>query len=174
MEFDFNKAIEIALRTWYPKDHYFHNESRHPLGKLLGEWGELLDDYMKSLYKPKYQFNPENELGDIWYYLRILYYQIECVPSSLLFSKYSISGSNDFLIACAMEKAAILFRVVCSSNGLLNYKDCEETLNISYVILLEICKRYDISLQQLTESNWQKLKPGSERGEEWRNQNVGH
>ena len=68
----FNDQVQISLRTWYPVDHELHFNPHHPLGKLLGEWGELLDDYMKSLYKPGYVFEPVDELGDIWYYLRIL------------------------------------------------------------------------------------------------------
>jgi hypothetical protein len=55
MEFD--EAIEVALRTWYPEGHILRHNLHHPLGKLLGEWGELLDDYMKSIYKPAYDLD---------------------------------------------------------------------------------------------------------------------
>jgi hypothetical protein len=46
MTFNFDKAIEKALLTWYPEDHKLHFDPHHPLGKLLGEWGEFLDCYM--------------------------------------------------------------------------------------------------------------------------------
>ena len=42
--FDWSKAIEISLRTWYPKDHDLHLSPHHPLGKLLEEWGELMGE----------------------------------------------------------------------------------------------------------------------------------
>jgi hypothetical protein len=64
--FNLDEAIQKSLLTWYPENHPLRLNPHHPLGKLLGEWGELLDDYMKSLYKPGYEFEPENELGDIW------------------------------------------------------------------------------------------------------------
>jgi hypothetical protein len=40
-------------------------------------------------------------------------------------------------------------------------------LNVSYTALLLIAKHYNLTLDQLTASNWEKLKPGSERGDEW-------
>jgi len=147
-------SIEIALRTWYPKDHPLHLNPHHPLGKLLGEWGELLDDYMKSLYKPGYVFEPEDELGDIWYYLRILCYQKGYEPELVLVGK-----NIDHAIAVAMSNLSASF--VC----LKNYD--EKSLDSSYSALRKICSLYNLTLDDLTRSNWQKLKPGSERGEEW-------
>ena len=103
-----NNAIELALKTWYPKDHPLHNDLRHPLIKLAGECGELLDLYGKHEYKPNFdwmnckhcdygdashsrknnycpipiansspaKYTPIvlDELGDIWYYIRITSY----------------------------------------------------------------------------------------------------
>ena len=40
-------------------------------------------------------------------------------------------------------------------------------LDISYSVLVKICRDFDFTLQQLTDSNWEKLKPGSKRGDEW-------
>jgi hypothetical protein len=152
------KAIEIALRTWYPEDHNLHLNPHHPLGKLLGEWGELLDDYMKSIYKPGYVFEPENELGDIWYYLRILCYQRGYEPVE--FS--SIDRSIDYLISQAIQEAAIAFDDYLLRKGYSLF-----ALDVCYTILLKILKAHNLTLDQLTASNWQKLKPGSERGEQW-------
>jgi hypothetical protein len=155
---DFNEAVEMALRTWYPKDHPLHLNPHHPLGKLLGEWGELLDDYMKSLYKPCYKFKPLNELGDIWYYLRILCYQ----GGSYYPKPYFISSNSiDYLIAFAMNETSMSF---------LNSEDNKGffvPLDTNYSVLVRICELQNITLQQLTDSNWEKLKPGSERGEQW-------
>lgn len=157
---DFDKAVEISLRTWYPKDHPLHYNPHHPLGKLLGEWGELLDDYMKSLYKPGYEFEPIDELGDIWYYVRVLCYQKKHKPVN-----FSIinNESVDTVMALAMWELSRKF-VHINEGGKANLGN---TLNWTFSALLHICNSYDITLQQLTESNWQKLKPGSERGEQW-------
>jgi hypothetical protein len=156
MTFDFDEATEIALRTWYPKDHPLHFNPHHPLGKLLGEWGELLDDYMKSLYKPGYVFEPEDELGDIWYYVRILCYQKEYKPNGIVFFR---SYDIDQMIADAMGSLIIAFKKNDSYSDIV--------LNASYTALEIITSECSLTLDDLTQSNWQKLKPGSERGEEW-------
>jgi hypothetical protein len=152
---DFDKAIDIALKTWYPKGHELHFNPHHPLGKLLGEWGELLDDYMKSLYKPGYVFEPEDELGDIWYYLRILAYQ----GSHILNDIVEYQDCNlDTIIADVMMH---------TSRALFYESDNRRFLDNSYSAIIQIAKRYNLTLDDLTASNWQKLKPGSKRGEEW-------
>jgi hypothetical protein len=119
--------------------------------------GELLDDYMKSVYKPGYVFEPENELGDIWYYLRILCYQEKHEPTD----KTNFNGeSTDQIIAQCMY---ILSARFCGLN--LETSTC--ILNEVYSGLVQTAERYNLTLDDLTASNWQKLKPGSERGEEW-------
>jgi hypothetical protein len=175
------QAIDIALKTWYPKDHELHLNPHHPLGKLLGEWGELLDDYantlpdstkkyfakllakwgklmdnyMKSLYKPGYVFEPEDELGDIWYYVRILAYQ----GSHILNDIVEYQDCNlDTIIADVMMH---------TSRALFYESDNRRFLDNSYSAIIQIAKRYNLTLDGLTASNWQKLKPGSKRGEEW-------
>jgi hypothetical protein len=161
------QAIEIALRTWYPKDHPLHFNRHHPLGKLLGEWGELLDDYMKSLYKPGYVFEPENELGDIWYYLRILCYQKqECCEYEIHnYDHCSEKTGTDWIISNIMVSTSTEFNDLVGEQ-LLNIPSVY-LINCNFTALSEICNRYDLNLDQLTASNWEKLKPGSERGNEW-------
>jgi len=153
-------SIEIALRTWYPKDHPLHLNPHHPLGKLLGEWGELLDDYMKSLYKPGYVFEPEDELGDIWYYVRILAYQKNVKLQTGEYQDNSIP--LDQLIAVVINEISLAFFAVCRG-----IEPNNTFLNISYGLIQRICQCNNLTLDQLTASNWQKLKPGSERGEQW-------
>jgi hypothetical protein len=166
---DFDKAVEIAKRTWYPEDHPLHMNPHHPLGKLLGEWGELLDDYMKSLYKPGYIFEPEDELGDIWYYIRILAYQsdytIEHKPvifweGELIFPS---EEKTEIIIAEAMKLCLTAF--VREINGIKYHMPF--VVDMSYFCLDAICTKNHLSLDDLTASNWQKLKPGSERGDQW-------
>ena len=171
--FDFDKSVEIALKTWYPENHDLHTNSHHPLGKLLGEWGELLDDYMKSLYKPNYIFEPLDELGDVWYYERIL--------SSIYGLELSYIGKTtlpelDMVISIPNDDIDILIdtAIYILSSEFLRMKNNKSiifsvilALNLSYSVTVEICRRYNITLQELTNSNWQKLKPGSERGDQW-------
>lgn len=158
----FSEAVEKALLTWYPKGHELHMNPHHPLGKLLGEWGELLDDYMKSVYKPDYQFDPKDELGDIWYYVRILAYQFDYIPTQL---DTNVSNQGlEMLIAVVMNEVSIAFVAVCKDIDIVgNY----QFIQLSYNLILEICRRYDFTLDDLTQSNWEKLKPGSVRGEQW-------
>jgi hypothetical protein len=157
---NFNEAVELSLRTWYPKDHPLHFNPHHPLGKLLGEWGELLDDYMKSLYKPGFKFDPQDEMGDIWYYIRILAYQKEVVPK---YDKTLYSWlDGDIIIVLVIQEVAVAFQTFRQTGDYSNY-----CLDAAYSGLIEIAKRYHLTIDDLTHSNWEKLKPGTERGEQW-------
>ncbi len=171
-----DKAIEISLRTWYPKDHHLHLDYHHPLGKLVGEWGELLDDYMKSLYKPGYEWNPANELGDVWYYTRILSYQVDWVIENRDYKEWCKKTSHDKMMALSMKYGSeALFNYDLNKNkdkyGIdfsIRFRSFViDSLKVSYASVVEICNRQNITLDELTDLNWQKLKPGSERGEEW-------
>jgi hypothetical protein len=171
------KAIELALLTWYPLDHHLHLNPRPPLGKLLGEWGELHDDYFKGLYKPGYIFEPKNELGDIWYYLRILSYQTNNkfgeisrvvfpeIDFVLTFSSSEIDTITNAI--CYQLSKFTLTNVLC--DNLAIDTNFSAILNANFTAIKEIAKRYELTLNDLTASNWEKLKPGSKRGEEWMN-----
>lgn len=180
--FDFNEAINKALSTWYPKDDPLHFNPHHPLGKLLGEWGELMEDQMKIRYKPNYEPETEKECGDIWYYLRILSYQKN---RRLIFTDlgdFYQEKSIEYLIACAANSVAIAFMNLEDHGFYPSF-----ALDLSFSILLELAgnrfkfyvseigsDNFELALKQLTKSNWQKLKPGSERGSQWmraRNEN---
>jgi hypothetical protein len=159
---DFNEAVETALKTWYPKDHDLHLNPHHPLGKLLGEWGELMEDQMKIAYKPNYAPETEKELGDIWYYIRILAYQTNRTPQQISSIEMLTEKSTEYLISYASEKAAKAYQ------KLEDYgTGWSPIINISFSLLLKIASRYNLTLDNLTASNWQKLKPGSVRGDEW-------
>lgn len=73
-------AQELALSTWYapddpdapPKD----GQILHACMGLAGEAGEMIDLLKKQMFaKPGFVYNPArdvDELGDFWYYLRVL------------------------------------------------------------------------------------------------------
>ncbi len=154
------ETIKMALTTWYPKNHLLHYNLHHPLGKLVGEWGELLDDYMKSIYKPGCKWQPLNELVDVWYYIRILAYQIGLNLETIFIS----NNQMDYLIASAVEEISYVFKA-------FTITPLPDTLNDvlihNYSVLSRICELSNLTIDQLTEASWEKLKPGSERGEEW-------
>ncbi len=152
-----NKTTEQALKTWYPEYHPLHFLLHHPLGKLVGELGELLDDYMKHLYKPGYVFQPEDELGDAWYYLRILAHQ----------SSHELRDSVDY--TCVAIDQIIAQCIFVSSKWFCgtSLEPVSYKLNSIYSGIVQVAERYSLTIDQLTASNWEKLKPGSERGEEW-------
>lgn len=159
--FDFDEAIKLALKTWYPEGHSLYLNPHHPLGKLAGEWGELYDDYYKFLYKPGYKFEPlgSGELGDIWYYLRILCHQSKHVPQQITLPLYQDLDSLIEDTAHEVFGASKLFR---------KYKSYPTfCLDLSFATIARICIDCDFTITDLTEANWEKLKPGSERGNEW-------
>lgn len=161
------KAIELSLRTWYPKDHPLHLNPHHPLGKLLGEWGELLDDYMKHLYKPGREGDWfTSEAVDIWYYLRILCYQRCYEPEQFNW----VTPDNirpDSIIAHTIKELAAAFTAFISSNDYSVF-----ALDVSYTALIILSELHNLTLDDLTALSWEKLKPGSERGEEWMKAHV--
>ncbi len=169
-----DRSIELSLRTWYPKDHPLHFDLHHPLGKLVGEWGELLDDYMKWRYKPGYgklanlPFEPLDELVDVWYYIRILAYQQNISLDRDLFSNDYRADKEaiDFLITCAIIKAGVSFAYL-HEDGKVAPVIMIQTVQQSFTALFKICELSNLTIDQLTEASWEKLKPGSERGDEW-------
>lgn len=93
-----------ALKTWYTPDNPLYLDPKHPLIKLAGEAGEILDLYGKHEYKPGFDWwncknckHPKHtdfrfcwvsgctcrayiplvldELGDFSYYLRVCMWQ---------------------------------------------------------------------------------------------------
>jgi hypothetical protein len=116
---------------------------------------------MKSIYKPGYVFEPEDELGDIWYYVRILCYQRKFVPKFVTCEDSEMPLEK--LLAITINETSLVFFAVCCNIE----PDDNIFLNISYNTIRRICQCYNLTFDQLTDSNWQKLKPGSERGDEW-------
>ncbi len=165
-----NEAIELAKRTWYPKDHPLHYELHHPLGKLVAEWGEFLSDYMNIIYNPEYKFNPENELIDVWYYIRILAYQananLEAFPTPETISIERIISN-----AIGLSNKQFQRLCKCKENNIsfvnIHINSTRPMIASNYSSLVYLCSHFNLTVDQLTEASWEKLKPGSEQGEEW-------
>ncbi len=74
-----DKPIEYALRTWYQPEHDVPEieQVNQAILQLQSESGELAALWAKHLYKPNRTMTRENvmdELGDVWYYVRIIAY----------------------------------------------------------------------------------------------------
>lgn len=168
------EPVDLALLTWYHPDHELYRDPLHPTIKLAGEVGELLDLYAKDKFKPGFSwwrckycrcgsvshsldthkcpdlrgvYTPLvlDELGDVWYYLRILawMYDIEFVNHCLEFkdSLYAIKRMYfhaSFIINGSDE---------IYSKAIQNIYDC-------LVMLLALL---DYNIEQLTELNYYKL-----------------
>ncbi len=169
---------EKALKTWYQPENPLYNNPEQPTIKLAGEIGELLDLYGKHTYKPRFDwmqcktcknldithFGHNNvptvldELGDIWYYLRILAWMwdidIQTEPEDekdnfeLIKEMYSLANiilQNDWTM---WKKSYII-----------------EQLFFNFVDLLSNC---GYTLDELTELNYIKLNSG-DTNHGWKN-----
>jgi len=176
-----------ALLTWYNEDDPRYLDPRHPLIKLAGEAGELLDLFGKHEYKPGFDwwnckhcgaiencgklvngckgYTPLvlDELGDFWYYLRILTWQqgvsVEGWVKELgeVFRQTELSTLN--CLSLMNYHSAKALHTYCYFNTV------SINLNIwaSFVNFMDLLKILDCTLDQLTELNYQKLnsKPGA-------------
>ncbi len=160
-------STELALLTWYQPDNPKYRDPLHPTLKLAGETGELLDLYAKHLFKPDfdwktckackgrdpshYNHNPvsfaEDELGDIWYYLRILAW----IEGTSLKSIKSIRVTNELenIIFINMNAARIAYATTKDEDNFFR-------LDSVYTYLLRILDILNCTLEDLTELNYHK------------------
>lgn len=193
MESKMNNAIELSLKTWYPKDHPLHLDPLHPALGLAGEAGELLNLYKKERFKdgvswwdcarcghsqdghnngectlsiypiglcPCESYTPKilDELGDAWYYLRILAYQSQCEFVTYLNKDNQQDNILDVLISINTFSGKILTMV---SHG---EKINTFLLNSVFNFYLNALLLLDFTLDQATESNWAKLSARGNNG----------
>lgn|SRR3990167_1638414 len=158
--------IEKVLKTWYAQDDLRHFDPRHPAIKLAGEAGELLDLYGKHEYKPGFDWwRPGyesalfqnrvppvlDELGDWFYYWRILCYQDGNIALDTL-EQAGLKG-DIFSLLTDLAKHSI--------NLLVDYKNSQfintEELCLAGKVFLDILATLDCSIEKLAELNYQKL-----------------
>lgn len=179
-----------ALTTWYQPDDPRYLDPRHPLIKLAGEAGELTDLYGKEEYKPNFSwwdckkckkgkelhhtilaihdgcqnYTPLvlDELGDYFYYLRILTWQKQVTFTSIC--KEFEEGANKWYYS----QGDLLYSLSClnwaSSELLIDWvrKDVNKIVTLGGLkdctfYLLAILSKLDCTLDRLTELNYQKL-----------------
>lgn len=181
-----DKAIKLSLKTWYPKDHPLHLDPLHPAIGLAGEAGESLDLYKKERFKDRVswwdcvhcngskkvhssnlaiqtcfascEYTPKilDELGDLWYYLRILTYQ-----QNIEFGILKVDIQDDILVCLTQlnyHSSSILVQLT-RDHIIPHYH-----LNLACKWLQMILRLLDCTLDQLTELNYEKLKDGDQNG----------
>lgn len=181
---------ELALKTWYSPDDSRYLDPRHPLIKLAGEAGELLDLYGKHEYKPGFDWwdckkcgvsrerleklknwkggnivqccydGPVplvlDELGDWWYYLRIVTYQkgesVEQWVKELETIQYNNPNLTPLYCLSVMSKD--------SSDALylfVEFGNVGGAIWNAFVYFMRLLSLLDCTLDRLTELNYAKL-----------------
>lgn len=191
-----DKYQALALKTWYSPDDARYLDPRHPLIKLAGEAGELLDLYGKHEYKPGFDwwnckhcgygdashsldykrcpvlskvedanilrgsYTPLvlDELGDWWYYLRIVTWQqgvsIEEWIKELQTVEDESFNWDIFYCLSQMNQS--------SANVLMGYINFTSIAVNSYVwngfvYFARLLPKLNTTLDHLTELNYAKL-----------------
>ncbi len=180
---------KLALKTWYKPDNPLYENPLHPTIKLAGEIGELMDLYGKHKYKPGFDWmnckwcgnialphqNSEHdcweyvpivldELGDIWYYLRIMawIYNVEFEVKFILEpdEKQMFNSIKEIY-----HFANIILGNLTSFAGELVIQ--KALINI-FRHLIQILADLDCSLNELTELNYLKLN-SDDTNHGWKN-----
>lgn len=171
-----------ALASWYTENNPLRLNPRHPLIKLAGESGELLDLFGKHEYKPGYDWmkkceckHDENihdsygcaashcdcvsfypivlsELGDCSYYLRILSFQQEVSFEILCKDFEPFTASPEELLNDLAYRSVKLHKKWLKFNTISKIE-----LQIITFIFLSILYRLDVSLETILNLNYKKL-----------------
>ncbi len=184
--------IEKALKTWYPPDHFLHNDPLHPAIGLAGEAGELLDLYKKERFKEGFSWwdcvhcnrsQPDHHTHSVQGLLCHGVYPPVIYTSKILDefgdlwyylrilayqSKWKIPESwetgnvPEMFLSISDTLIKINFRC---GKLLKDYENVgDEELTKVFILFLDLVLLLDTTLNQLTELNWKKLKDGDNHG----------
>jgi hypothetical protein len=126
---------------------------------LAGECGELIDLHKKAKFKLGFELTREmelDELGDIWYYLRIVAYQINCGFSDFAPAVVNQASVNEIIISMYDFSGNMLDELLFTA-GHRSQKRLTNGLLYIYENLIIRLTQLDCTLDELTELNWQKL-----------------
>lgn len=157
-----DQKILKALETWHGGDSL---DARINMAlSLMGEMGEVTNLYRKMFFKPGYEGLDRDialdELGDVWYYIRIFAYldnQHDLEPitnnsgsygSSILHRDAIINVLTSLHELCLKVENWALQRHWFSTKELLG----NLILQLSFLL-----RQWECSLDELTELNYQKL-----------------
>ncbi len=161
--------INDALDTWHGG-----KDLENPALKFFGENGELTDYIAKWLYKPGFQLDQEHiiaELGDAWYYWRIL-------VNNLGLSKSIQSVINDMnindlytenlrLSDCLAEMGCaageILYSIIRQKSEDMRDHNLENLITW-FIYFIEALHNLDITLDRIHDYNVIKLNKNKNHG----------
>lgn len=172
-----DQAQVKSLASWYKEGNPLRLESRHPLIKLAGEAGEILDAYGKEEYKPNWSwwtcstcgcskrqhedspyacknYFPKiiSELGDYSYYLRIITFQ-QGVSFEMLCDGYTpFTACLEELLNDLAYRSTKLHKMWLKTKKVNPYE-----LQILTFIFLTILERLEVSLEEVLNLNYKKL-----------------
>lgn len=88
----------LALETWHNKDVPKNEQINHAMLQLTAEAGEVVKLWAKHLYKPGHEIDRDkviDELGDLWYYVRIVAYLFDITIDELTeFNHQKLRGGH--------------------------------------------------------------------------------
>lgn len=147
---NWNKMVEMALETWQPGN----NPMLHALMGLAGEAGEMIDQYKKYLYKDGFRYSREeflDELGDFWYYLRIVSHLkgIRFLTSQSYILPYP---ELNILVKILVVSSKMLEDYYIISTDITN-----DRLYDLYSCLLTRLSELGCTIEELTQLNYDKL-----------------
>lgn len=167
-----NDAINKALSTWYPKDNPLHLDPLHPAIKLAGEAGELLDLYGKHKFKPGFDWmdckhyvtdNRDgyvplvlDELGDWWYYWRILCYQDSGIAWDTI-DYHKPQKQKELKCLRMLSELSLYILNDFDDVGFIN----TDELGNAFRWFVDLLYTLDVTLDEITELNYLKLNSES-------------
>lgn len=176
-----DQAQEKALASWYKEGNELRLDPRHPLIKLAGEAGEILDLFGKHEYKPGFNwwnckhckatriqheaninsakfcnkgYTPLilDELGDFSYYLRIVTYQQEVSFEMLCEGFTPFTACLEELLNDLAYRSIKLHKMWLKTQKVNPYE-----LQILTFIFLTILERLEVPLEEVLALNYKKL-----------------
>ena len=92
----------LALETWHGKDVPKNEQINHAMLQLAAEAGEVVKHWAKHLYKPDHEIDRDivlDELGDLWYYVRIIAYLFDITIDELTMSSGGVGNPRRVSLA---------------------------------------------------------------------------
>ena len=153
-----DKYTELAMRTWYPVAHPLHSHKTPAMLGLIGEAGEVADLIKKFRYKygtPIDRTRVLEEVGDYWYYLRVVAYLESVSLDAVLF----VANSNRPRLGKDLE---VLAMHLCyeSAKLAIDYEKGFNQITQCMEVLLAILDVFSCTLEELTAVNYNKLAGG--------------
>ena len=161
-----DKYQEIALKTWYAKDDPRHNDKMPALLGLVGEAGEIAELVKKAKYKYEIPVSRDSmleELGDYWWYLRVVAYLYGITIHKNIYYNASLAG---YTIEKICLELSIYSIKLCSLKSDTDKYYIEQAVLMCMYAIASILFLFDCTLDELTKMNYAKLSGGKHGWEE--------